>query len=76
MAVLHIDEVCPAALGNACRDYELVNDPANFVIAQHRVIVGQTELAIQEWMAVQDLRLHAARIGPRKASGMRQLESR
>ena len=76
MAVLHVDEVRTAPLGDARRDDEPLDDPANVVVAQQRMVVGETELAVQERMAVQDLRLHAARIRPREASRVRELEAR
>ena len=59
----------------APRGHEAVDDPANLVVPQDRVVLRQPEFPVQEGVPVQDAGLHARGVRPGESPGVGELES-
>ena len=76
VAVLDVYEVGATAFGDAARPDEQVDNPPHLVVAQDRIVLRNAELAVQEWVAVEDLGFEARLAGSREAARVGELKPR
>jgi hypothetical protein len=76
VAMLDIYETITALRGQARRRDEIADEIAHLVVVQDRVFGRNAELAVQNRMVVENLRLHAVLpVRPAETAGMRQLQA-
>jgi hypothetical protein len=76
VTVLEVDEIESGPPRPPGRLHEIVYQPSDFVVGQHRMIGGDMELAIQNRVAIEDHRLTTAVcVGSGEPAGVRQLQA-